>query len=316
MLTLFLCGSLFAQHAKDSLKPKKEKKEISLILPFFFRFDEQPATAGLLEKYTTRFSVGATLPEMPEYPYDAEGAFDFAPNRSHSLGLAVQYSFHQFSSITNNQITLALTYSIPVLKEKLMLRPAAGLSWYYFDKPSVFRYTVGDMLDPSFGYVYNTSDHQAFHLDTSEYSGLYPGAGIGLQHKEFFAGFSLMNITAMGLKGDSAECGNIPAYLPSPEVNFEGYFIYKLSQNLQFIPALDLKYRNKRLTPSPALYVQAYQNYFGGVTYRPYRSVYFSGAVYFLKHFMILASCGISLEGEYRKAFGISGASAGLRITF
>lgn len=285
----------------DTSKNDKAKTEIQYIsISFFNNFRINPALTGIQGNPVFSLEAGIDKP-LRTYgdfyrPQFYSFMFDAAMSKKKNFGAGLYINDYKGGAIQNLSIGLTASKNFNLIKynsDSTFHKLRIGISFEYNILGFSFGgITTGDMIDPRYGFVYNTWEHMPCDLN-KRYINF--SAGLWYHNPILYCGFAVDNITQPNIALYTA------SIIPREFIISTGGKI-KVSGKFSLHPLFNISiingYKGKYNSYTPAVLCSYILKYNAGLSYMDLNKIGIHAGCVLAKHLTLLATCAFSTNTD------------------
>ena len=288
-------------YSKDSISAKSHIFEQQSMLSFSLN----PAFAGYFKNLSIRTSYQADLLSMVNNPIQYNVGISFGAGKHNNFGYGLSYTSFEFGPEKMKTIEFAISFKKRINKNLFYSFGITPLS--LTNREFSDNLTLPDMIDPKFGFIYNTQDP----LHSQRFQFLDIKLGSRIIYKSLFLDLSLIHLPLLSIYAPPS-CGANWGLMPIEYSLNCGYEI-NLKNNLLLLPYI--QYQKTRYTASNysiGLTGMYAQNGYAGIKYNSLQTLSLTTGVNIFHNFNLSFSIGTSLNKELQEISKIQSVEIGL----
>ena len=269
--------------------------------------------SGIAYSYNTACNVSNpfyTMNDPGYHPFSFFASFEFSAGKKKTSGFGTCFLQSREGPRILNMINNSYSYKIQLGKYN-QLRLGVSLNVFYNYLKSQYL-TLGDMIDPSVGFVYYSNEQLTEELKTRTWN---MNAGFMFSRKQFYFGFSALNLFKP-LKNNHPE-RYIFKDIDKSATKFvisSGY-TFELSPKISLSPSVQIRFTAKQFTADIHLTGLFCKHFIAGVSLNKLKTISADLGCSFWNIMTFYVSGGISTNSELYNHFGpLDYVSANLKI--
>jgi type IX secretion system PorP/SprF family membrane protein len=301
IIIIFIADFNVSASNSDTVKTDTTKTEIQdFTYSFFNNFKLNPSITGIHGEFDFELEAGIDKPlrtygdfYQPQY---YSFLFDVAIGKKRKLALGLFLNEAKGGAIENLSGGFAVSKTFYLSKNKsdsAFHKLSVGVSTEYNIVSFAWdKITFGDMIDPRYGFVYNTQETKPGSLSKQF---INFSAGIWYNNPLVYCGFSVHNITQPNLSLYSASIIPREFYISSGGN-------LKLSKQFSLHPSFNVSiikgFKGKLNSYSPAIICSYHQKYIAGFSYMDLNKIAIHTGCAFAKHLELFVTCAFSTNAD------------------